>query len=318
MKIILPGGSGQVGTILARHYHQRGDEVVVLSRKPQPADWRVVQWDAQTPGTWTNEFEGADVVINLAGRSVNCRYNSKNREAIMQSRVDSTRIIGQTIKAAVNPPKVWLQSSTATIYAHRFDAPNDEANGIIGNDNDDTPDTWRFSIDVAKAWEAATDAFTLPRTRTVKLRSAMVMSPDAKGVFDTLLGLVRVGLGGQSENGRQYVSWIHEVDFIRAIDWIIEHEHLNDVVNLASLNPLPNFEFMRCIRDAWGIRLGLPATSWMLEIGAFFMKTETELVLKSRRVIPGKLLQDGFEFQYPSWKKATEDLCKQWRDVNTK
>lgn len=315
MKIVLPGGSGQVGTILARYYHGRGDDVVVLSRNPKPAEWRVVPWDAQTLGTWVEEIDGADVVINLAGRTVNCRYNPRNREAIMQSRVDSTRVVGKAIEAATNPPSVWLQSSTATIYAHRFDAPNNEADGILGGAEGKAPDTWKFSIDVAKAWEAAADVFHLPKTRTVKLRSAMVMSPDREGIFDTLLGLVRVGLGGQSGNGKQYVSWIHEVDFINAIEWIIKHEHLNDAVNLAAPNPLPNADFMRCIRDAWGTRIGLPAMAWMLEIGALFMKTETELILKSRRVTPGKLLQDGFKFKYPLWKEATEDLCKQWRSL---
>lgn len=313
MKLVLPGGSGQVGTILARHFHARGDTVVVLGRAPVNAPWRTVAWDARTLGAWTGELEGADVVINLAGRSVNCRYTPENRDAIMQSRVVSTRLLGDAIRAAKSAPKLWLQSSTATIYAHRYDAANDEATGIIGGIEPDAPDTWRFSIDVARAWEAAADAIGLPSTRLVKLRSAMVMSPDRGGIFDTLLGLVRRGLGGTSGDGRQYLSWIHDADFIAAIEWIIEHEHLTGAINLAAPEPLPNAEFMRALRRAWGMLIGLPATEWMLAIGAVLMRTETELVLKSRRVVPGRLLSDGFMFQHPTWADAAADLCARVR-----
>ncbi len=313
MKYVIAGGSGQVGTMLARSYHARGDEVVVLSRKPTPAPWRLEPWDAQTLGAWTSELENADVVINLAGRSVDCRYNDSNRTLMKESRVLSTRIIGEAIAACAKPPRVWLQSSTATIYAHRYDAPNDEANGILGGDEPGVPETWRFSIDVAKSWGAAAAVTAVPDTRVVLLRSAMTMSPDKGGVFDTLLRLVRYGLGGASGDGKQFVSWIHEMDFIRALDWIVEREHLSGAINLAAPNPLPNSEFMRAIRDEWGIRLGLPATSWMLEIGAFFLRTESELILKSRRVIPGTLAADGFQFEYPEWREAAVELCKRSR-----
>ncbi len=315
MKIVLPGGSGQVGTILARWYHQRGDEVVVLSRNPQPARWRSVYWDACNQGSWVEELDGADAVINLAGRSVNCRYNRQNRDLIRNSRVQSTRAIGRAITSMSDPPRVWLQSSTATIYAHRYDAANDEFTGLLGGNEPNVPDTWRFSIDVARSWEQVTDEFALPDTRVVKLRSAMTMSPDEGGVFDTLLGLVRRGLGGQSGDGRQYVSWIHDRDFLRAIDWILEKEHIAGAVNLASPNPVPNAEFMRSLRDAWGTTFGLPATRWMLEAGAVFLKTETELILKSRRVVPGILLKDGFEFEFPIWNDAAGDLCERWRSM---
>jgi uncharacterized protein (TIGR01777 family) len=318
MKVVLPGGSGQVGTILARWFHGRGDEVVVLSRTPTPEAWRTVAWDAQSQGPWVQEIDAADVVINLAGRNVNCRYTPSNRLAIEQSRVLSTRAVGEAIAATRQPPRVWLQSSTATIYAHRYDAPNDEARGILGGDEPDTPDTWRFSIKVARSWERAAHEFPLPETRLVTLRSAMTMSPDSGGVFDTLLGLVRRGLGGQSGDGRQYVSWIHDRDFLRAVDWIIDHDSLEGAVNLAAPHPLTNAEFMRALRQAWGTRIGLPATRWMLEIGALFLQTETELILKSRRVIPGRLLQDGFCFEHPSWPEAAADLCTRWRQANAK
>lgn len=316
MKIVIPGGSGQVGTILARAFHESGHEVIILSRKPTSAIWRVVEWDAETLGDWTTELEGADAVINLAGRSVNCRYNAENRRLIKESRVKSTQILGKAIARASQPPRVWLQASTATIYAHTYDPPNDEATGVLGGSEPNAPDTWRFSIDVASSWEFALNEAATPQTRKVLLRSAMVMSPDRGGVFDTLLTLVRYRLGGRAGDGRQYVSWIHEQDFVRSIYWLMEQEGLEGPVNLAAPNPVPNFEFMRTLRAAWGISFGLPATEWMLEIGALFLRTETELILKSRRVVPGRLLRAGFIFQFPTWREAARDLCKKWLRTN--
>lgn len=313
MKIVIPGGSGQVGTILARAFHADGNEVAVISRRPVQAPWRTVQWDAAGLGAWVAELDGADVVINLAGRSVNCRYTARNRELIMQSRVTSTRVVGEAIAAARRPPHTWLQASTATIYAHRFDAPNDEATGIIGGTERDAPDTWRFSIDVATAWERALDEAVTPGTRKVRMRSAMIMSPDRGGIFDTMLALVRRGLGGTAGDGRQYISWIHDADFVRVVRWLIEHDDVSGPVNIAAPHPLPNAAFMRALRAAWGVPVGLPAARWMLEIGARFMNTETELVLKSRRVVPGLLASRGFAFRFPTWPEAAEDLCRRRR-----
>lgn len=315
MKVVIPGGSGQVGTVLARAFQADGHEVVVLSRTAGNAPWRVVDWDAETTGPWVSELDGADVVINLVGRSVNCRYTSQNRESIMQSRVRSTQVVGAAIAAANRPPRVWLQASTATIYAHRYDAPNDEATGIIGGDEPDAPDTWRFSIDVARSWERALDQAVTPHTRKVKMRSAMTMSPDRDGIFDTLLTIVRRRLGGRAGDGRQYISWIHELDFIRALNWLIEHDDVDGAINIAAPNPLPNAEFMRILREAAGVSIGLPATRWMLEIGALLMQTETELILKSRRVVPGLLTNRGFKFQFPHWPEAAQDLCRRWREA---
>jgi len=280
------------------------------------AAWCVMEWDAQTLGDWASEIDGADVVINLAGYSVNCRYNAESRRLIKESRVKSTQILGDAIAQASHPPRVWLQASTATIYAHRYDAPNDEATGMVGGSEPNAPDTWRFSIDVATSWERALNESATPNTRKVLMRSAMIMSPDRGGVFDTLLTLVRYGLGGRAGDGRQYVSWIHDQDFIRAIYWLIEHDELVGPVNLAAPNPVPNAEFMGTLRAAWGISFGLPATAWMLEVGAFFLRTETELILKSRRVIPGRLIQSGFIFQFPTWAEAAQDLCDRWRKAN--
>jgi uncharacterized protein (TIGR01777 family) len=313
MKVVIPGGTGQVGTILARALHAAGHEVVILSRSLTVAPWRIVLWDARSVGAWAAELEGADAVINLAGRSVNCRYTVSNRRAILASRVESTRAVGAAITQAQHPPRVWLQMSTATIYSHRYDAPNDEASGVIGGREPGAPDTWRFSIEVAKAWEAAAAEQETPATRKVLLRTAMVMSPDRAGVFDTLLRLVRVGLGGAAAGGQQYVSWIHHVDFVRAILWLIDHVETEGAVNLAAPDPLPNRAFMGALRSAWGASIGLPATAWMLEVGTFLMRTESELVLKSRRVIPGRLVKAGFDFEYPDWPAAARALCDEWR-----
>lgn len=315
MKIVIPGGSGQIGTVLARAFVADGHDVVVLSRNATLRDWRVVAWDGKTLGDWADEIDDSDVVINLAGRSVNCRYHAENRRQMMDSRVDSTHIVGEAIKAVVDPPKVWLQASTATIYAHRFDAPNDDVTGTIGGGEPDVPDTWRFSIEVAKAWEKAANDAKTPKTRKVLMRSAMTMSPDRGGIFDVMLGLVRKGLGGTAGSGRQYISWIHDRDFVRSVYWLIEHDELSGPINISSPHPLPNREFMRIFREAWGTRVGLPTMEWQLAIGALLMRTETELILKSRRVVPKMLTDSGFEFEFPEWKDAVEDLVRRWRET---
>lgn len=315
MKIILAGGSGHCGTMLARAFHGAGHRVVVLSRRALAAPWSVVPWDGRTLGPWKEELERADAVINLAGRSVNCRYGPANREAITRSRVESTRLIGQAILQARRPPPAWLQASTATIYAHRFDAPNDEATGLPGGTEPNLPGTWRFSYDVAYAWEnAAREEAAANGSRLVLLRSAIVMGAGRGGPFDMLLRLVRFGLGGTNGDGRQFVSWIHEADFVRAVAWLIEHESIHGAVNLAAPHPLPNAAFLRELRRAWGIPAGLPSARWMLEIGAFLLRTETELILKSRYVIPARLLEDGFRFEFSQWTEAARYLCARWKE----
>jgi uncharacterized protein (TIGR01777 family) len=311
MKVVIPGGSGQVGTILARALHRDRHDVVVLSRRRDVQPWRVVRWDGATLGDWKREIDGCDAVINLAGRSVNCRYTAANRQEILQSRVLSTRAIGQAIATAACKPHLWLQASTATIYAHRYDGPNDEHSGILGGGEPGAPDSWRFSIEVAQAWERAFEEAAVDGTRKVALRSAMTLSPDSGGVFDTLLGLARHALGGSAGDGRQFVSWIHYEDFVAAVRWLIDRDDIGGAVNVAAPNPLPNAEFMKILRAACGVRLGLPVRKWMLEIGAVFMRTETELILKSRRVIPARLLEHGFTFKYPDWRDAALDLCRQ-------
>jgi uncharacterized protein (TIGR01777 family) len=273
-----------------------------------------VQWDGVHPGEWTRLIEEADVVINLAGRSVNCRYTEANREAIRQSRILSTRAIGQAIASARRAPRLWLQSSTATIYAHTLGPAHGE-DGQIGGNEPAIPATWRFSVQVAKDWEAEALKFASPSgsTRLVLIRSAFVMSPDPGGPFDVLMNLARFGLGGSQGSGRQFVSGIHDVDFVRAVDWIVARPELVGPVNLASPFPLPNGEFMNDLRQAAGRKAGLPSAKWMLEIGALAMRTETELLLKSRRVVPTKLLRSGFHFRYPHLPEAVYELTQRWR-----
>lgn len=313
MRIVIPGGSGQVGHVLARHFHGQGHNVTVLTRTPKPAPWRTIFWDGVHPGDWVAALEGADVCVNLAGRSVNCRYSPANRAEILNSRVYSTRILGKVIASLAHPPAVWFNASTATIYRHELERANDELTGILGGNEPGAPDTWNFSIDVARAWEAAFYETPTPRTRKVALRSAMTFSPDRGGVFDVFLSLVRRGLGGTVGSGRQYVSWIHDADFSGAVEFLIANESMDGAVNLASPNPLPNRDFQRILREAWGTRIGLPTTEWMVEIGTFLMRTESELVLKSRRVIPTRLLQAGFTFEQPAWSEAARDLVARWR-----
>ncbi|MGW2705473.1 TIGR01777 family oxidoreductase [Streptomyces sp. NPDC001340] len=311
MKIVIPGGTGQVGAALKRALDAAGHDVVILSRRPKHED--EVRWDGRTLGPWAAAVDRSDVVINLAGRSVSCRYTAANLQDMMDSRVDSTRVVGAAIAGAARPPRVWLQMSTATVYAHRFDAPNDEATGVIGGTEAGVPDYWAYSVDIAKAWEQAQQQAETPATRKVALRSAMMMSPDPGGVFAVLLGLARLGLGGPVAGGAQYVSWIHEHDFVRAVEFLMDREDITGPVNLAAPHPLPQRAFMRTLRSAWGVPVGLPATKWMAEVGAFALRSDTELLLKSRRVVPGRLTQAGFDFQYPQWPQAADELVRRVR-----
>jgi uncharacterized protein (TIGR01777 family) len=307
MKIILPGGTGRVGQLLVRELTRDGHECVVLTRGgPVPPGARAVTWDAHTVGPWAAELEGANAVINLAGKSVDCRYSERNLAEMMRSRVDSTHAVGAAIAAAKNPPRAWLQAATATIYGHRYDAPNDEATGLIG-DPPGVPALWPRSVEIGQAWEAAQAAIATPRTRQVALRMAMVMSPGKGGVFHILSRHCRLGFG-RFGDGRQYVSWMHEHDFAEAVKFLLVREDLAGPVNLCAPHPLPNRDFIAALRRVVGGWPAFPVPCWMLEIGTFFLRTETELILKSRRVVPGRLLAAGFKFQYPTWPEAAAEL----------
>lgn len=305
-RIILAGGSGFLGSVLAGYFAARGVEPVILTRRPGAVGGagREVPWDGATVGPWVAELEGTRALINLAGLSVNCRYHARNRKRLLDSRLTPTRVLGEALARCANPPPVWLNSSTATIYRHTFGPAWDEAGEIGGCA--EAKDI--FSVQIATEWERVFNEANTPRTRKVALRSAMVLGDAANSVLPNLLRLARLGLGGSLAGGRQFVSWIHEEDFCRAVEWILDHERISGAVNLAAPNPVTNAEFMAAIRRACGAPFGLPASRWMLEIGAFVLRTETELLIKSRRVVPGKLLADGFVFRHPQLRPAIQHL----------
>jgi uncharacterized protein len=308
-KIILAGGSGFLGTVLADYSASRGDEVIILTRNPRlgTGPIREVRWDGTTIGGWCNELEGARALINLAGVSVNCRYHARNRTLILDSRLDSTRALGEAVAHCVHPPLVWLNSSTATIYRHTFGPAWDESGEIGGCA--EAKDL--FSVCVATEWERVFNEANTPRTRKVALRSAMVLGHGKNSVLPNLLRLGRLGLGGSLAGGHQFVSWIHQEDFCRAVDRIIDDEALSGPVNLAAPKPVTNQEFMAAIRKVCRAPFGLPAPRWLLELGAFLLRTETELIIKSRRVVPGKLLGRGFSFRHPDLPSAIQQLVAQ-------
>jgi hypothetical protein len=307
-KIVIAGGSGFLGRALAAHFQKLGCTITILTRFPKgTSPWiREIGWDARTPGDWIHELDGAAAVINLTGRSVNCRYHKRNRKLIVESRLDSTRAIGQAVGACKTPPPVWLNMSTATIYKHTLGLAWDES-GEIGS----LPEAKDgFSIEVATAWERTLNEAQTPATRKVATRTAMVLGRDKNSVFPMLRRLVRLGLGGKMGNGRQFVSWIHEDDFCRAMEWLVTHDALSGAVNIAAPNPVTNAEMMKIFRQTCGIQVGLSAAKWMLEIGAIFLRTETELIIKSRRVVPRRLMESGFTFGYPVLREAVEELYK--------
>ena len=318
LRIVLPGGSGQVGRMLARFFQERGHHVTVLTRGPYTAPWQTVHWDGQTLGPWVETLEGADVCIHLSGRNINCRYTARNRGELYDSRIGPTRLLHQAFACLANPPRIWMNASTATIYRHSLDKAMDEASGEIGGNEligprRRAPEKWNWTVQLARDWESAFFAAVMPHTRKIALRTSLVFSPAPGSVFAVLSHLVRAGLGGTQGNGRQLVSWMHESDYARSLEFLIAHEEIDGPVNLCAPHPLPNREFMAALREAWDVPNGLPAPAALLAIGMFFLRTEPELVLKSRYVVPGRLLDAGFQFEFPTWPGAATDLVRQWR-----
>jgi len=318
LKIVLAGGNGQVGVLLARHFSRIGNEVIVLSRSAAlRSPWRVVQWDGRTLGPWAREFEGADAVINLAGKTINCRYTAKNRSEIISSRVESTEVVGAAIQAAQVKPRVWINASAAGIYRHSTTEAFTEATTWLGGEGEPVPETWRFGAEVVKIWENAFNAIEVPGVRKIALRTTLAISPDKGGVFDVLLGLVRYGLGGTQGSGTQFVSWMHDKDYVRAVEFLIGDESISGPVNMGSPVPLPNSAFMAILRKAAGIKIGLPAPDFALKLGAPLLGTESWLVLKSINVLPGVLERAGFDFQYPEWDVAARNMVRRWKQINS-
>ena len=297
MKIILVGASGYLGHALVSFLRDANHELTVISRHDPKNGAKFVEWDGVEMGDWAREFDGADAVINLAGRSVNCRYNDENKRQILDSRVQTTTLIGRAVADAGAPPRVWLNAASATIYRDARDREMDEVSGEVGSG---------FSVDVCRAWEQT--LFDAPvHCRRVAMRLAMVFGAPRGGVYDAFEILTRLGFGGPMAGGGQYISWVHLHDFCRAVAFLLENE-LEGPVNIAAPQPLTNAQFLSILRRALHISYALPTARWQLEIGAFAGQTETELLLKSRRVVPGKLLDAGFNFDYPDWSKAASAI----------
>lgn len=299
-KLVIAGGTGFLGEALTAYFKDKMEEIVILTRGQSKNVGNVthLNWDAKTQGSWCPKLEGATAVINLCGKSVDCRYTEKNKALIFSSRLDSTRVIGEAIQKCQDPPQLWLNGASATIYGHSENEPMSESSGKIGTG---------FSIEVCKAWENMFYSFHLPQTRMINLRVSLVFGTTG-GVFPVLLKLVKRGLGGKMGNGRQQVSWIHVQDFCRIVEWMIDNKNASGPYNIVAPEPVRNAEMMKLLRRNAGVPFGLPAPAWLLEIGAFIIRTETELILKSRYAVPEKLLQQGFTFKYNTAEECINNL----------
>lgn len=300
-KLIIAAGTGFLGQVLVNHFRNSFDEIVILTRGKSDIknNMKYVNWNAKSFSGWESELENADVLINLAGKSVDCRYNEKNKREIYTSRIESTNILNEAVLQCENPPKHWLNSSTSTIYRFSLDKEMDEINGEIGDD---------FSMNIAKSWEKAFFETKTPKTLKTALRTSIVLGKNG-GAFIPLKTLAKFGLGGKQGKGNQFISWIHEEDFARAIAFVIENK-LENEINIVSPTPIRNAEFMAKLRKTIGIAIGISQPEWLLEIGSKMINTETELVLKSRNVIPKRLRENGFTFKYDSLEKTFENLLQ--------
>lgn len=297
--IIIAGGTGFLGQVLESYFSKKGYEIKILTRKPKKPNH--IYWNAKDLDQWTNVLEGADILINLTGKSVDCRYTEANKKQIYDSRIDSTHTLGLAINLCERPPKIWFNSSTATIYRHSTDKEMTEELGEIGDD---------FSMNIAKSWEKAFYSITNPKTRKITLRTSIVMGKHG-GATEPLKKLVQFGLGGKQGSGNQKVSWIHETDFARAIAFLIEHKNLEGNFNLATLKPTNNKTLMKNFRHVMKAPFGIHHPEWLIKIGARLIGTEPELVLKSRNVIPERLVKNGFQFLHTDIKIALQNLLKQ-------
>lgn len=300
-KLIIAAGTGFLGQVLMNHFKDSYDEIVILTRgKSESKDnIKYVNWNAKSFSGWEKELENAAVLINLAGKSVDCRYNEKNKQEIYTSRIESTKILNEAVLQCKNPPKHWLNSSTSTIYRFSLDKQMDEVTGEFGND---------FSMNIAKSWEKAFFETKTPKTLKTALRTSIVLGNNG-GAFIPLKTLAKLGLGGKQGNGKQFISWIHEEDFARAVTFVIENS-LENEINIVSPNPIRNVDFMSKLRKAVGMPFGISQPEWLLEFGSKIINTETELVLKSRNVIPKRLQENGFTFKYDSVEKTFENLLQ--------
>jgi uncharacterized protein len=290
-KVILAGGTGFIGQYFEKQFIELGYDVKHISRQPQHISWN-------DKAAIIDALEDGELLINLAGKSVNCRYNESNKKEIMNSRLETTRILGESVLACKNPPQLWINSSTATIYRHAEDRPMTEANGEIGSD---------FSVDVATNWENTFYSFSLPKSRQIALRIAIVLGKDG-GAMTPYINLVRFGLGGIQGSGKQMFSWIHIEDLFKIVLFLNKREDLNGTFNCSAPEPVSNREFMKKMRKAMNIPIGLPSPKWLLEIGSVMIRTESELVLKSRWVLPERLEREGYRFTFDTLDKTLQDI----------
>jgi len=298
-KIVIAGGSGFIGHALCDEWGKH-NQIIVLSRQKNYKHplAEAVYWDGQTLGIWQQQLEDCDLLVNLAGKSVNCRYTPANKKAIFDSRTDAVTVLGAAIQACQNPPKVFINAASATIYAHSLNQPMTESQHEIKND---------FSVQVCKKWEACFTSLQLPGTRKVILRIAVTFGRQG-GVFGYYLNLVKCGLGGKQGNGEQMFSWVHARDVARMMEWVYETPTCQGVYNCAAPYPERNRDMMKTLRAVFGHKFGFPLPTWTLKIGAFIIGTETELLLKSRYVLPKRAMQEGFKFQFPAARAAFENI----------
>ena len=295
--ILIAGGTGFLGQVLESYFTDKGYHVNILTRHPKKTNH--TYWNAKDLSDWTKVLEHTDILINLTGKSVNCRYTESNKKLIHDSRIDSTHALGLAINLCDAPPKVWLNMSTSTIYEDSYSKEMTETDGDIGDD---------FSMNIAKAWETAFNSITTPKTRKVILRTSIVLGQNG-GAFIPLKKLAQFGLGGKQWHGKQKVSWIHEADFARSVHFLILNNY-EGTFNIVSPKPTTNMHLMKTLRNALKIPFGIPQPKWLLEFGAYLIGTETELVLKSRNVIPKKLIDKNFEFNYVRIEDAINTLIK--------
>ncbi len=310
-KIVIAGGTGFIGEALVEHFRPH-NEVIVLTRGIKNVQTNLfrhaktpegfgtikyIRWDARSQGEWTHSVEGAAIIINLCGKTVNCRYTEKNKKEIFDSRTHSTAALGEAVRNAKDPPKLWINSSSATIYRHATDRPQDEFTGEIEDD---------FSVQVCKRWEKTFFDIRTPFTRKVALRMAVTLGSG--GVIVPYFNLLKFGLGGYQGSGEQMYSWVHIADTCKIIEWVAAHEEMEGIYNCCSPAPVTNALFMRTLQHMAGHKFGLPAFTWMLKAGAWVIGTEPELLLKSRWVLPTRLLQSGYNFKFVQIKDAFKEI----------
>lgn len=289
MKIIVAGGTGYLGNLLTNHFiKDKKNSIYILSRKHiiNKVNITYLKWDGKTAGYWTKFLEGADVVINLVGKSVNCRYTKTNKAKIYNSRIDSTSLLCKVVQELKYPPKLFIQSSSATIYRHSEDKFMTEKLGEIGED---------FSMDVCKKWESTFNAYQFKNTQKIITRTSIVIGENG-GAFPIIKRLTKFGFGGKQGSGKQFISFITEDDFVNAIQFLIQQNE-SGIYNLCVPNPIRNINFQKKIRDKLHCFFGISTPKALLRLGAFFIGTEPELLLKSRKVYPENLLKKGFKFR---------------------